>query len=320
MSEIRYRDVFHEEEIQIQKALGVEEVTQDRGSRFIRPLLLEQHRGFFKSLHFIIIGVLDREGWPWAILRAAPTGLIESLDERFLTITSAPLEGEPGDLAMSPGAKISLVGVELETRRRNRLNGTIRSFDDETLTIEVDQSFGNCAQYIQRRDASGWRTPGGDRAAAVQSRQTFSDAGIEQLQSADAFFIASRRSAFGSMPRDGIDVNHRGGRPGFVKVLDRNTLVFPDYRGNNFFQTIGNINQDGRAALLFPDFSTGDTIYMTGRAKFTLEDESMADAYGAARYVEFRSEQIICSKGSLPFRYQLRDNWPQTPEPGKHQT
>lgn len=58
-----------------------------------------------------------------------------------------------------------------------------------------------------------------------------------------------------------------GGRPGFVRVRrDNHTLVLPDYSGNRFMSTIGNIEANPVAAMTFINWATGDLVYVTGRA------------------------------------------------------
>ena len=61
----------------------------------------------------------------------------------------------------------------------------------------------------------------------------------------------------------GADISHRGGRPGFVRV-DGDVLTIPDFRGNRYFNTLGNLIAEPRASLLFVDFETGDLLQLQG--------------------------------------------------------
>ena len=76
----------------------------------------------------------------------------------------------------------------------------------------------------------------------------------------DTFFIASRFRENGDDLRQGIDVSHRGGLPGFIVVAHETALLFPDYAGNCMFGTLGNLVVDPRCGLLFIDFETGDML------------------------------------------------------------
>lgn len=65
-----------------------------------------------------------------------------------------------------------------------------------------------------------------------------------------------------------MDTNHRGGPPGFVRILsntqDGLILVYPEYSGNRLYQTLGNLNTTPQAGLVFADFDTGNVLYVTG--------------------------------------------------------
>lgn len=65
--------------------------------------------------------------------------------------------------------------------------------------------------------------------------------------------------------------NHRGGRRGFVRVRsDGRTLVIPDLSGNRHMTSLGNIISDPHCGLVFPDFETGDVLYLTGASDGSL--------------------------------------------------
>jgi len=84
------------------------------------------------------------------------------------------------------------------------------------------------------------------------------------IRKADTFFIAS---GYGDGDEDatyGIDASHRGGDPGFVRVESGTRIVFPDYAGNNHYNTIGNLIMDPRAGMLFVNFERGSMLQLTG--------------------------------------------------------
>lgn len=65
-----------------------------------------------------------------------------------------------------------------------------------------------------------------------------------------------------------MDTNHRGGPPGFVRLVSNDptgaVFVYPEYSGNRLYQTLGNLQTTPQAGLVFPDFDTGDVLYVTG--------------------------------------------------------
>lgn len=77
-----------------------------------------------------------------------------------------------------------------------------------------------------------------------------------------------------------MDTNHRGGPPGFVRVLSNNEnsciLTYPEYSGNRLYQTLGNLKTTPLAGLVFPDFDTGDVLYVTGQTEILVGKEANA--------------------------------------------
>jgi len=76
-------------------------------------------------------------------------------------------------------------------------------------------------------------------------------------------------------------VSHKGGAPGFVRVLDGTTLVFPSYDGNGMFLSMGNIAGDGRIGLLFIDFDTPQRVRVHANATVSADDPLLGDYPGA---------------------------------------
>src|SRR6266404_837544 len=143
---------WHDGERAMQARAGVAERMARVGERAIRDFMPDQHRDFFAQLPFIVVGSVDHDGWVWASLLAGRPGFAASLDPRSLTIAALPVSGDPLAGALVLGAKLGLLGIELPTRRRNRLNGSVVALDGGSFTVTVEQSFGNCPQYIQARD------------------------------------------------------------------------------------------------------------------------------------------------------------------------
>ncbi len=279
--------------------LDIAERQHQLGLRMIRDHMPEQHRDFFGHLESVHIGAVDTAGHPWAIMRTGPKGFMTSPNDKTLTIASKPLPGEPADLNLAVGAKTSVVGIEFETQRRNRLNATIDGADDGTLSMQVDQSYGNCPKYIQVRNrvAAGPSQPETPTTTAV-----LSEVDKYQIGKADTLLIASRAAQLGDDPRAGVDINHRGGNPGFVSILDEKTLQFPDYKGNSFYNTFGNILTDGRVGLQFVDFETGILLNIKGTAE-VVEELNDGELPLMGRGLRIRIETIVRAPGALPLRY-----------------
>ena len=182
-----------------------------------------------------------------------------------LRIAAARDPDDPADSGLNDGDAIGLLGIELHTRRRNRLNGRVRRDGATSFEVMVQQSFGNCPQYIQLRDFAFVRDPATPAPAPPRELDRLDDRARAMIAGADTFFVASYvdDAERGRM----VDVSHRGGKPGFVRVGADGVLTIPDFSGNRFFNTLGNLIANPKAGLLFVDFETGDLLQLIRRRR-----------------------------------------------------
>ena len=185
-----------------------------------------------------------------------------------------------------PGAWVGTVAIELHTRRRIRANGRVRVRDGPRVEIEVLQAFGNCPKYIVPREALSL-------APSTVEVQPLGPASTAAIRRADTLFLASW-SGDGAEVGRGVDVSHRGGPTGFVQV-DDGVLSIPDYPGNRFFDTLGNVVLHPRLGLLVVDFASGDAVQLTGPA--------WIEEGGGERRVRIRIEDGLHRRGAVPIRW-----------------
>ena len=264
---------FHQGEVAIQKKLGVDERVAKATKKFIRSYMPQQHIDFFSHLPFIVLGVTDEKGNVWCLPLYGGEGFITCPDAHRLCVSRLPDVIEPLNLNFVKGAKVGIVGIDLATRRRNRMNGYLLAVSDTGFSICVEQSFGNCPQYIHKRQiintpsALRCKEPSDDQIIHRSVSNLISDDAKALIERADTCFIASRTAQFDTDPRTGLDASHRGGKPGFVKVEGKR-LIFPDYRGNKFFNTLGNIYDDGRVGLFFRAGKAEMSCLLVGLLKY----------------------------------------------------
>ena len=295
---------FHEGECAVQERVGVREQLAGVGLHAIRDFMPEQHREFLVQLPFVIAGTVDTLGRPWASILANPPGFIESPDPRSLIVHARPLTADPLHDTLKTGAPIGLLGIQPHTRRRNRVNGAVDSTTADGFTVRVSQSFGNCPKYIQARKPEYVADHTGVEKRVIRSAALDETAG-RLIARADTFFIATTYPAEvgDDAPAHGVDVSHRGGKPGFVRVDDDGMLTAPDFQGNFLFNTLGNLAVNPRAGLLFIAFETGDLLYLTVDAEMVW-DGAEVDAFdGAERLLRFRVREARRVVGSLPLRW-----------------
>ncbi|MFV3131948.1 pyridoxamine 5'-phosphate oxidase family protein [Niveispirillum sp. KHB5.9] len=299
---------FHPGEVQLQRAVGVAERMDEVGRRIIRDHMPDQHRDFYRQLPFVVLGSVDDAGDSWATLLTGKPGFIYSPDPRTLSFSAARDAGDPAVSSLASGRAVGLLGIELHTRRRNRMNGRIAGFGPGGFDVKVEHSFGNCPQYIQLRDYEFVRDPAdiGGLPDAVVSGDL--DARARALiAAADTFFVSSYVD-----DADGrhVDASHRGGRPGFVRINADGSLTIPDFAGNLLFNTLGNFLINPKAGVIFPDFETGDMLHLTGDAGVILQSDEIAAFQGAERLWTFRPRKVIFRPAALALRWAFQpEGW-----------
>ena len=266
----------------------------------------DQHREFFAQLPLLVAGTVDAQGQPWASVLAGPPGFVDSPDPRQLVVRAQPFPHDPLAETLGVGSPIGLLGIEPHTRRRNRLNGHVVRCDTAGFTVHVDQSFGNCPKYIQARKpefvARGGAAPTARRLDALD------EPARALISRADTFFIATAHplAAPSDRPAFGVDVSHRGGKPGFVRV-DGSSITVPDFLGNFFFNTLGNLALNPSCGLLFMDFENGDLLYLAARGEVVAQGPELAAFAGAQRLLRLQVVSALRVSNVLPLRWSAAE-------------
>ena len=296
---------FHRGEREMHERLGIAERQDIMGRRVMRRSMPDQHRDFFAQLPFVILGSVDDAGAPWASILTGPAGFVTTPTDRSMRIETKALSGDPILGNLVPNAPVSLLGIEPQTRRRNRANLRVNTYTEDRIDLRLAMSFGNCPQYIQTREVE-WSEFDADRVEKTVLTH-LTDRAIALIARSDTFFVASHNNVDDPETIGGVDVNHRGGKPGFVKI-DGNTLTIPDFRGNNAFSTLGNFIVNPRAGLLFLDFETGDVLQLTGSAQVLHDaEETTTGVMGAQRSWSFTFEQGHFLHNAVPSHWRFGD-------------
>ncbi|NJR15014.1 MAG: pyridoxamine 5-phosphate oxidase [Calothrix sp. CSU_2_0] len=298
---------FHSGEIAVQTQAGKREEAQKLCSvisDFIKPAAEE----FLSTQELAIAATVDIHGQVWASLLTGQPGFIKVLNQQTLQISldGSLIPTDPLYQNLHHNQNIGLLVIDLSNRRRSRFNGKAE-LDSNSIKIHVAQTFFNCPKYIQTRHIEKNITESREQSETF-TRETLSEQNQLWITQADTFFIASFH------PESGADASHRGGFPGFVKVINKRKLLFPDYAGNNMFQTFGNLLINPHAGLLFIDFETGNILQLIGKAKVIWDAERLNEFAGAERLVEFEIEQVLETKNASPLRWRFGEYSPANPE------
>jgi uncharacterized protein len=305
----RSESPFHVGELAIQARLGAQDRIDKQGRRMIREYLPAQAQQFFAQLPYVIAGTVDADGNPWASILIGNPGFLSSPDDRTLQVKAKPLLGDPLDTILADGIDIGLLGIELDTRQRHRLNGTVTTTHTDGFAVQVGQSFGNCPQYIQARRVVPAR-PAPTDPKLVHQVTTLATVEQDLITAVDTFFIATAYQSASAGVASGVDVSHRGGKPGFIRIDDDRTLTIPDFSGNCHFNTFGNLELNPHAGLLFVDFAQGNLLYLTGTAEVIWQGAEIFAYEGAERLLRFHLSQGYRVENSLPLHWSTPKSSP----------
>lgn len=301
---------FHAGEQALQERVGVRERMAAVGPVVLRDHMPDQHRELFEKLPTLLLGALDNEGQPWATMVAGPPGFVQTPDAASMHLAVAPDAADPVLVRLAPGAPVGVLGLEPHTRRRNRMNGRVVAFGDHGLEVGVVQSFGNCPKYIQAR-VPGLRAEVTVPAPVQALGPALDDAALALIACSDTLFIASASAAHpGTRRNEGVDVSHRGGEPGFVHTehtADGLVLSLPDYPGNLFFNTLGNLALHPQAGLLWVDYEDGGLLHVAARAELLWDEASRARWPGAQRVLRLHVQGGLWRAQALPWRWTVAE-------------
>jgi predicted pyridoxine 5'-phosphate oxidase superfamily flavin-nucleotide-binding protein len=295
---------FHAGELAVQRRAGVE-AKAARVSRMLEPVDLDGAiAAFLADRTFAAITARDHRGRLWISPLTGPPGFLRVATRTTLNVGVAIPAGDPLH-GLPRGQPVGMVVVEFAARRRVRINGTLTHATDRKLTVEVEQAYGNCPQYIQQRIVVP--QPRDARQTGEVRRSTvLSAAPIAVIRDADTFFLGTTH------PERGSDASHRGGPRGFVRV-EGNQLWWPDYAGNNMFNSFGNLASDPEAALLFLDFGNGRTLQLSGSAELEWDHTGRPGDDGhTGRRVRFTLAHLVAGQ-LLAARQTAHSPYPRNP-------
>lgn len=271
---------FHAGELAVQRQAGVQ-VAATRLAPMVAEGQLRAGAGaFLAQATFAALSARDAAGRLWVSPLSGDHGFLRVASPTRLLIAATPASADP--LRELPGNQpVGLVVVDFPSRRRLRINGMLSTADSGELAIDVDQAYGNCPQHIHPRRP---RVHSGDSRLNVFHGNALRPQDIELVHAADTFFLGTTH------PESGNDASHRGGPAGFVRVAS-GRLSWPDYPGNNMFNSFGNLVSDPTAALLFVDFDSGATLQLSGTAALHWD----VDAAVTGRCVVFAPQEVVAS-------------------------
>ncbi len=299
---------FHSGELKVQQRAGVRAGAEEVGEG-IADFVPERAADFLKRRQMVLLGTIDSAQRSWASVIVGDPGFISVPAERTVRIGALPPAADPARGNLARESHAALLAIDLVRPRRLRVNG-IGIIKDGAIQIKTKQVYGNCLRYIQERIFVGCRESPPAEERRIQRASELSMSERQQIANADTFFIASDH------PEQGADISHKGGAPGFVRVVDSCHITYPDFNGNSMFNTLGNLTINPHVGLLFIDFDSGRTLQLRGTALIDWDSDRARKFAGAERVIDFAIEEIINNANGFPliskFRQSSRFN-PKSP-------
>jgi uncharacterized protein len=289
---------FHSGEIAVQERAQVRDTAEDVGES-IRSHVGQGAKEFLERRQMAVLGTVDGDGHVWASVVTGERGFIRVADERTITISAQRSASDPLFDNLVTERHVALFAPDFVSAQRIRVNG-LGMIEAGEIRIRTQEVYGNCRRYMQKRIFLGPRAIAPTDEASAARGSVLSASQQEQISKADTFFIATDH------PAHGADVSHKGGKPGFVRIIDPRRIAVPDYNGNSMFNTLGNLVINPAAGLLFIDFDSGRTLQFSGLSSIDWNPERVRTFAGAERVVDFAIAEVVDNPFGFPLQSRFR--------------
>ncbi|USP79502.1 hypothetical protein yc1106_06776 [Curvularia clavata] len=295
-------------------------------------MLTPQATFMFQRAPLLAFGALDTQHRPWVTLWGGSPGFSESLGHGMIgTRSLVDAEYDPVVQALTADGKgfekhenredaklVAGLAIDLMTRKRVKTAGRLVGCQVQKVVAEgeedgepgsliqvvtnIEQSLGNCPKYLNQYEIRPARV----NAKLVAEGASLSDEGRDIISQSDMFFLSTSAE-------DDMDVNHRGGPPGFVRIISPTEIVYPEYSGNRLYQSLGNMQINPKIGITFPNYETGDVLYITGSTEILVDKDAAALLPGSNLAVKITIDQARYVASGLPFRGTRKTPSPYNP-------
>jgi NAD(P)H-flavin reductase/predicted pyridoxine 5'-phosphate oxidase superfamily flavin-nucleotide-binding protein len=274
----------------------------------------------------LALGTLDSQSRPWTTLWGGSPGFSQPLgggligtrtlvdpaqDPVVKALIGDTIDGEMSE-PKDGGKLLAGLAINLMTRKRVKIAGkmiagTVQEVDAEfkgngdkkfttkqkqiQLVTKIEQSLGNCPKYLNQYELH----PAKIESDLVSENSILTEEGEALIGRSDMFFLTTNTE-------QDMDVNHRGGPPGFVRVMSATEFIYPEYSGNRLYQSLGNLQLNPKIGVTFPDYNTGDVLYTTGTAAILVGADAASLLPGSNLAVKITITETRLVRRGLPFR------------------
>ncbi len=261
--------MFHKGELEVQQKMNVQNIAVKVGNS-INHQIIGGAIPFIESQSTFVVNSEDDQGNHWTSLLVGTLGFIHVPTNSTFEINIDALASDKHDVFfenIKHQKNIGCIFIELASTKRYRVNGIVTKITSSKIFIRVTEAYPNCPKYIQQRGINNVLSTQKPLQTVDKKLPTHL---IELIKNSDTFFI-------GSGVDDKKDASHRGGKTGFIEVLNPKTLKIPEYVGNSLYNTLGNIAINPNTGLLFIDFSNNSVLQLNGKATILYHQNSEKD-------------------------------------------
>lgn len=309
------QSIFHQGELTVQALANEADIAQRNGV-VISKHIIKGALPFIAQQFMAVISSIDENNHIWTSVLFGEPGFIQAPDDQHIVLNSQQIIQQPTDPLwqnIKHNTQVGVLIIELNTRRRLRVNGNITQVDKELFEITVAQAYPNCPKYIQRRQPTLSKDLLAQNTSSSKLGQELTTEQIELISQSDSFFVGS------GVTNHHNDASYRGGQPGFIKINGHNQLVIPDYQGNSMFNTLGNIELHPYAGLTFIDFTHNKLLQLTGTAKILWhQDDEHNHTGGTKRYWQFNITNWQETQLAVNLNWTFFDYSPHNPKSQKN--
>ncbi|WP_394750962.1 pyridoxamine 5'-phosphate oxidase family protein [Spongiimicrobium salis] len=303
-------NVFHSGELEIQAKFGELEIAGQIG-QMIQKSIPPRAVGFLEAQTNALVSSMDASGAIWVSFLIADGPIVTVDGPEEMSINRTKIVSSEHDILyanLNANSEVGLLFIILAERKRYRINGKLK-LSETRMKVKVNEAYGNCPKYIQRRSVSVPTTA--SKSSQIQKGDSLQPHHLEWIKSADTLFLGTQSNDFN------MDMSHRGGNPGFVEVIDDGVLKIPDYQGNMMYNSLGNIAQNGKAGLLFVDYKNKRVLQLSGKASLLFDQDGEEDAVkttGTGRYWLFHTKAWVETDKHHNMDWEYIDASPFNPE------
>ena len=320
---------FHQGELDVQ-AMANESAIALRNGQVISSNILPGAMPFIAQQNMLVVSSVDQKGLPWSSVLFGTPGFIKATNSGALLLDTSKMlinEHDPLWRNILHNAQVGILAIELSTRRRFRVNGRIQNISKEgqcadceaaSLTnqlfeITVQQAYPNCPKFIQRRNLKIEEHSYLEVLPKPLMGNELTPELIDVISQSDSFFVSSA-SLTKEKNEHNVDASHRGGFPGFIKVLSNSRLLIPDYQGNSMFNTLGNIHVYPKAGIIIVDFDNSRVLQLSGNANILWDQQDDTNhSSGTKRFWELSVEKWQETKIPKGVNWNFQDYSPHNP-------